>query len=59
MRFDLARRRFMSNMAVVNDVSALRQHQCGGEILLDEKDGLTGISEITTGFDKISHDDWR
>src|SRR5262249_43462611 len=40
---DLAGRPFVGDMAVIDDVGALRQRQRGGEILLHQHDGLPGL----------------
>src|SRR5215813_2397715 len=44
--YDLAGRPFVGDMAVVDDVGALRQRQRGGEILLHQDDGLPRLDEI-------------
>src|SRR5262252_9990934 len=58
-RFDLAGWPFVGDMAVIDDVGAMRQRQRGTEILLDQNDGLPGVCEIAAGFDKITHDHRR
>jgi hypothetical protein len=37
----------------------MRQRQRGGEILLDQHDGLSGSRKITAGMDEIAHDHRR
>ena len=44
-------------MPIVDDVGALRERECGGEILLNENDRSARVGQVTAGFDKIVYDD--
>ena len=44
----------MGDVAIVDDVGAVRQRERGGEILLDQNDGLPGVGEIAAGLDEIA-----
>src|SRR5262245_11127405 len=58
-RLDLAGRSFVGDMAVVDDVGALRQRQRGSEILLDQHDGLPGVGQLAADLDEIAYDHRR
>ena len=59
LRFDFLRRAFVGDVAVVDDVDALRQRERGGEILLHQHDGLPGGGKIAAGLQQVAHDDRR
>src|SRR4051794_40804521 len=46
----------MHDMAVIDDIDALRQRERRRQVLLDQKDGLSGGGEIAAGSDQIVHD---
>src|SRR6516225_8216776 len=56
LRLDLADWPFVGDMAVIDDVCAMRQCERGSQILLDQDDGLPGVGQIAADFDKIAHD---
>ena len=47
-RSDLAGWPFVGDMAIIDDVGAMRQGQCGSEILLYQNDRLPGVGEIAS-----------
>src|SRR3954470_5291654 len=53
---DLARRSLVRDMPVVDDVGPVRERQRGGEILLDQNDGLPGVGQIAARFDEVVYD---
>jgi hypothetical protein len=53
VRLDLCGRALVGDMAVVEDVDALRSGERCGQILLDQHDRLTGPRQLTTGVHQI------
>src|SRR4051812_23095943 len=50
---DLRGRSLVDDMAVVDDVSAACQRQSGGDVLLDQDDGLPSAGEVATGAHQV------
>ncbi len=49
----------MDDVAIVDDVDALRQRERRGEVLLHQHDGLAGLGQIAAGLHQVAHDHRR
>src|SRR5262249_14597126 len=55
----VARRAFMDDVPVVDDVDALGEFQSRGQVLLDQHDGLAAGGEIAADLHQVADDDRR
>jgi len=58
-RLDLFGRTFVDDMAVVDDVDALRERKRCRQVLLDENDRLASVGEVAARFHEIADNDRR
>src|SRR6185312_1506698 len=58
-RLDLFGRTFVDDMAVVDDVDALRERKRCREVLLDENDRLASVGKVAARLHEIADNDRR
>src|SRR6185312_2064252 len=59
LRLDLSGRALVHDVAVVQHVHAGGERERGGDVLLDQDDGLAGRGELAAGVHEVAHDHRR
>src|SRR5262249_8234795 len=57
--FNLAGWSLMDDVAVIDDVGALRKRERRGKVLFDEENGLARVDELLTDLHQVMHNDGR